>query len=76
MAKGQLWEYAVLYHPRSRKDAEEKGVEQRSVLLVGVTHVVASGEQEVRVLAARALPEEYLDRLDDVEIVVRPFGRA
>jgi len=70
MARGKLFEYAVLYHPRKKeKDADEK----RSVLITSPTTLLASDEKEVAILAARNIPEQYIDKLEDVEIVVRPF---
>jgi hypothetical protein len=70
MARGKLFEYAVLYHPRKKEKDE---VEKVSVLIVDKTSVLAATEQEVSIKAARSIPEEYLDKLQDVEILVRPF---
>jgi hypothetical protein len=70
MAK--LFEYAVLYHPKTKKvDGEEK--REKSKVLVDVKRVLAADDKEVAILAAREIPEEYLDQLETVEIVVRPF---
>lgn len=68
----KLFEYAVLYHPKPKK---VDGVEQKekSKLLVDVSRVLAADDKEVAILAARGIPEEYIDQLDRVEIVVRPF---
>lgn len=75
MAKGKLYEYAVLYHPREKKDAAGNPLETKKSLLVkGPEHVVASSDSEVAIIAAKAIPEEYNDKLEDVEIVVRPFN--
>jgi len=70
MAKGKLFEYAVLYHPRKKeKDEEEKA----SKVIVDKVSVLAASEQEVSIMAARDIPTEYLDRLSEIEILVRPF---
>ncbi len=70
MARGKLFEYAVLYHPRKKeKDEEEKA----SKVIVDKVSVLASSEQEVSIMAARAIPPEYLDKLQEIEILVRPF---
>lgn len=78
--RGRLFEYAVLYHPKQTKEQIERGeavrfdtVRPKSVLLVTPTTIMASSDQEVSIQAARAIPTEYLDKLEDVEIVVRPF---
>lgn len=69
MAAGKIYEYAVLFHPKTKKD----DVPKRSAIIVDVTRVVAEKTQEVEMLAARAVPAECLDKLDQVEIAVRPF---
>ena len=74
MAKGKLFEYAVLYHPKTKKDAAGNPMEEKkSIVVTSVTQVLATSDKEVAMLAARSLPAEYTDKLEDVEIVVRPF---
>ena len=66
----KIYEYAVLFHPRKKKDDEKQAL---STLIVDVTRVVASDEKAVAMLAARSIPEEYVEKLDQVEIAIRPF---
>lgn len=74
MAKGKLFEYAAIYHPKTKKDAAGNEMEsKKSILVIHPTHVIATNDKEVAMIAARALGEEYVDKLDDVEIQVRPF---
>lgn len=73
MAKGKLFERAVLYHPRATKEQRESGDTPKSILLMKPEHVLAASEQQVAIQVARQLPEEYLDKLDDIEILVHPF---
>ena len=68
MAK--LYEYAVIHNPKSKKKDERA---DKSELVVDVTRVLAKTEQEAVIHASRAIPEKYLDKLDEVEIIVRPF---
>ena len=72
MAKSKLYEFAILYHPKPRKKSGEE-VQGKSVLLTEPTRVLAASDAEVSILAAREIPAEYLDKLEDVEILVRPF---
>ena len=65
----KLYEFVALYHPKKKK-GEEK---QKSELIVDIQRVLADSEDEVKILAARAIPEEYTDKLDRVELAVRPF---
>lgn len=69
----KLFEYAVIFHQLQTKEQKDKGESQKSKLLVSPTYVLAKDDKEAAVLAARAIPEEYLDRLDQVEVAVRPF---
>jgi len=73
MAKGKLFEYAVLHHPKAKKDLAGNEETVKSAILTDVTRTLAATPEEVSILAARSIPPEYLDRLEQIEIVVRPF---
>ena len=73
MAKQHLYEYIVLYHPREKKDSDGNVIKQDSKLLVGISQLLASSDREVGMIAARKIPDEYLDELEQVEVVVRSF---
>lgn len=68
--KLKLFEYAVLLHPETDKDGNEDG---NTLIIKDVSKVLAKDEKQVSVLAARAIPDEHIDALDRIEIVVRPF---
>lgn len=66
----KLYEYAVIFTPRAKgKDGERAKAE----LVVDVTRVLANSDKEATMLAARAIPDKYADKLEQVEIAVRPF---
>ena len=69
----KLYEYAVIYNPLPTKDQKERGETPKSELIVDVTRVISNNEKEASMMAARAIPETYTDRLDRVEIALRPF---
>ena len=73
--RGKLFEYAIIHHPRPKRAKEGESEDRpRSVLLNGgLKHVVAVDEKEVGMIAAREIPPEFMDKLDEVEIVVRSF---
>lgn len=71
MAK--LFEYAVIHNPKATKDAQGNDTTKAATLIVEPTHIVAKDEKEVAMRGARAIPEDYLDKLDEVEVLVRPF---
>jgi hypothetical protein len=69
MAKSQLFEYAVLYHPRKTKDEENP----KTVVIVQPTTILAENQNEVSIRVARELPAEYVDKINELEKQVRPF---
>lgn len=73
MAKGKLFEYAVIYHPKQTKEQNDRGESPKSVLVTSPTTQLAGSDDEVSIIAARSIPPEHLEHLEDVEIVVRPF---
>jgi len=63
----KLFEYAIILHGVEGKNAE------KPKLIADVSRVIASSEEQAIMLAAREIPEEYLDVLDRVQVVIRPF---
>lgn len=68
--KSSLFEYAILLHPI--QEDTTKAVPP-SEILVKPTTILAATPQEAQMVAARAIPDRYIDRLQEVEIAVRPF---
>lgn len=66
----KLFEYAVYYVPAEEENAQG----QKAVVLVKPTTALAKSEDQARTLASRAIPEEYLEKLDQVTVVIRPFA--
>lgn len=73
MIRQRIFEYAILFHPEERKDKDGNAIPDKTKLLLDVARVLAKDEKEVAMRAAREIPEEYLERLELVEVVVRPF---
>lgn len=73
MAKQMLFEYVLIHHPRQTKEDRDAGVQPPSQVLGDVKRVLAKDASEVNILAAREIPQQFLDRLDTIEIGVRPF---
>lgn len=74
MAKGKLFTYAVLFHPRPLRDAGGNDTTPPSQILIKPTEVLAQDDKTVAMIATRQIPEEYADKLDLVEVIVRPFS--
>ena len=69
----KLFEYAAIYNPLQTQAQKDSGESAKSKLIVPITTVLARDQNEAMMLAARAIPEEYTDKLDRVEIACRPF---
>jgi len=69
----KLYEYAVIYNPLPTKDQKERGENPKSELIVDVTRILSNNDKEAQMLAARAIPAAFTDKLDLVEIALRPF---
>ena len=65
----RIFQYAILLHPT--EDENKKGV--NSQILVEPKYITANDQQAATLLAARAIPEEHLDKLDRIEVAVQPF---
>ena len=68
----RLFEYAVILNEKLDKDGN---VTDPAEIIVPVTHVAATDESRVQMIAARAIPEELVanGKFDRLTVVVRPF---
>ena len=73
MEKSRLFEYIILYHPKDKKDKDGNDITEKTKLVKGQSSYLGKDEKEVGMIAAREIPDEYLNDLERVEIVVRPF---
>lgn len=69
----KLYEFAVIFTSRLTKAQLEAQEKPRSELVVDVTRVLAHSDAEANMLAARAIPKQYEDKLDQCQIALRPF---
>ena len=67
--KTRIFEFAILLHPT--EDEEKAGAVTQ--MLVEPTTVLAADVDAANILAARKIPDAHLERLDRIEIAVRPF---
>mgnify|MGYP006908208326 CR=1 FL=1 len=65
----KLYEYAIILHP-TESEAEDG---KKSEIVVDVSRVLAGNEREAMMHASRAIPAEFENRLDQLEIAIRPF---
>ena len=55
MARGKLYEYAVLFHPKPTKDPAGNDTTPKSTVIVPLTQILAESDKEVAIKAARAI---------------------
>ena len=65
----KIYQYAVILHPSEKEKKDGK----KSELIVDLRSVLAADDKAAMVLAARAIPEEYIAKLDRIEVAIRPF---
>lgn len=65
----QVFEIVAVYNPTEKEEEDGKV----SVIVVEPKTVLAKDERTAGVMAARAIPQEYESKLDQVEVLVRPF---
>ena len=68
-----LYQYAVLFHPKPQRDAMGNDVTPPTEIVTPITASLGRSDQEVSIIAARSIPEKYLNMLDDIEVLVRPL---
>lgn len=66
----KIYEFAAIYLP---KEIEGQKTAEKPLIIVQPQTILAKDEKQAAMLAARALPEDYISKLDCVEIAVRPF---
>lgn len=70
----KLFEYAILHHSKPTKAEEEQGKKPTTSIVVQPTRIIALDEHQALLVAARDIPAEYLDgKLDEIEVLIRPF---
>lgn len=62
----QAFNYIIFFNPK-------EDTEQGAKVLAGPTAILAKDLDRAKILAARAIPEEYVSKLSQVEVIVRNF---
>lgn len=69
LVKERLFEYALIWHPK--KEQSKDG--QRSKIVLEPKLVLGTDDKSVGMKAIKAIPAEYDDQLEQIEVVVKPF---
>lgn len=70
MANPTLFQYSVIFHP-TEKEIKDDGA--KSKVLVEIKTILAKDASAVQMTAAMEIPAEYKDKLDQIQIALRPF---
>lgn len=68
--RGKIFTYAILHHPEPAKEGDPVPA---SELVIPPTELVAKNGNEALIRVAREIPEKYVDHLDEIEVLIRPF---
>ncbi len=66
----KIFEIAAIYVPTEDKETKTK---EKAEIIVAPTSVLAKDQATASMLAARLVPDKFADRLDQVQVAVRPF---
>ena len=67
--KMNLFTYAILFHPTEKEVEEGK----KSELIVPPETILAQSEETAGMLIIKQIPDKYNDKLEQVEVLIRPF---
>ena len=65
----KIFEFAAIYVP----NAENRKAGDKPEIIVQPTVILAKDSKDAEFKAARAVPDSYVDKFDQVEVAVRPF---
>lgn len=66
----KIYEYAVIKQPLTDKNGK---VTEKGEVIAPVTAVLAADDDQANLIAGRAIPEEHMNDLERLTLVVRPF---
>lgn len=66
----QLFEYVIFLQGKKNRDGD---VKEKPEIVAPLALILAEDQEQATLLAGRAIPEEYLDRIDRLTVAVRPF---
>lgn len=69
--KQKLFQFAVLHHERIEKANNKEEI--KSIEVIKIKTILAMDEKVALLLIAKQIPDEYQDKLQDIEILLRPF---
>ena len=65
----KAYQYLIIWNPTEQQ--EEDG--QKSKIVSEIRTILARDERSATLIAARDIPKEYLEQIDQIEVALRPF---
>ena len=65
----KLFQFAVFFSP----NADSKKAGKPAKIVVDLTTILAENEREVTLKCAKLIPDDYSDKLGELEVAIRPF---
>lgn len=69
----QIFEFAIIHTPILTKEQIDSGTPPQPKLVVPITSILAKDLPQANLLAARAIPDEFMADLSRITIAVRAF---
>lgn len=66
----KIFQFVAFYLPKKHDSKKEC---DKPRIIAGPETILAKDEREATMKAARSIPEDFVDKLDEVELAVRPF---
>lgn len=69
--KKRIFQFAVIYHEKVDKGNNKEEIQSK--IIVDLNTILAHDEKVALLQIAKQIPDDYQDKLQDVEICLRPF---
>lgn len=69
--KKRLFQFAVLFHEKVEKENNKEEI--KSKVIIEPKTILATDDKVALLQIAKQIPDEYQEKLQDVEILLRPF---
>ena len=66
----RLFQFAAIWLPTEKQAKED---DMKPKLILEIQTILAKDEGQATLIAARRIPKDYEEKLDQVQVIVRPF---
>lgn len=69
--KQKLFQFAILYHEKIYHEGNREEIKSKTIVPIGT--ILAQDDKVAILQIAKQIPDEYSEKLQDIEILLRPF---